>query len=398
MSFTLFLVIVGYIVAHSYLVWRFHKWFGLCSEFFKKKRFLFINSFIMTAMASTTVIAFFMPICNLQRYLQRLSNYWIGIAMYIFLYILVIDVIRLILRRIKKISGEFYGNRKTVWMVGIFIMISVGITSVYGILNAQYIRVTSYDVNIEKEAEVDSVKAVLIADLHLGYSIGYNMMKQMVDKINQQEPDVVFIAGDIFDNVYDGIDKPEEIIELLKQIKTKYGIYACYGNHDVSERLFGGFSIQSREEDFRDERMDEFLKEAGIIVLNDEATVIADSIALIGRIDYQKTCTPDGQRASMEDLIKMVDTDMPVLLIEHQPRFLEEVSQQGVDLMLSGHTHDGQLFPLTIGTGCMWKNPYGLKKYNNMYSIVTSGVGVYGPFMRVGTISEIAVINIKFGK
>lgn len=398
MGFTLFLVILGYIIAHVYLIWRFHKWFGLCSEFFKKKRFLFINSFIIIAMASTTVIAFFMPICNVQRFLQRLSNYWIGIALYIFLYILVIDIVRLILRRIKKISVEFYGNRKTVWVVGLIIMISVGVTSVYGILNAQYIRVTNYDVNIEKEAEVDSMKAVLVADLHLGYSIGYKMMEQMVDKINQQEPDVVFIAGDIFDNVYDGIYKPEEIIGLLKQIKTKYGIYACYGNHDVSERLFGGFSIQSREADYRDERMDEFLEEAGIVVLNDEATVIANSVALIGRIDYQKTCTADGQRESLESLMNRVDTDMPVIVLDHQPRDLEEVSQQGVDLMLSGHTHDGQFFPLTIATNLMWKNPYGLKRYNNMDSIVTSGVGVYGPLMRVGSISEICVVNIKFGK
>ncbi|MGN0480245.1 MAG: metallophosphoesterase, partial [Lachnospiraceae bacterium] len=364
----------------------------------KKKRFLFINSFIIIAMASTTVIAFFMPICNVQRFLQRLSNYWIGIALYIFLYILVIDIVRLILRRIKKISVEFYGNRKTVWVVGLIIMISVGVTSVYGILNAQYIRVTNYDVNIEKEAEVDSMKAVLVADLHLGYSIGYKMMEQMLDKINQQEPDVVFIAGDIFDNVYDGIYKPEEIIGLLKQIKTKYGIYACYGNHDVSERLFGGFSIQSREADYRDERMDEFLEEAGIVVLNDEATVIANSVALIGRIDYQKTCTADGQRESLESLMNRVDTDMPVIVLDHQPRDLEEVSQQGVDLMLSGHTHDGQFFPLTIATNLMWKNPYGLKRYNNMDSIVTSGVGVYGPLMRVGSISEICVVNIKFGK
>lgn len=398
MSFTLFLVIVAYVIAHMYLIWRFHKWFGLCSEFFKKKRFLFIISFIIFAMGSTTVIAFFMPISDVQRFLQKVSNYWIGVAIYAFMYILVIDIIRLILRKIKRISGEFYGNRKTVWIVGIFTMVAVTATSIYGVINAQYIRVTNYEVKIEKEAAVDELKAVLVADMHLGYSIGHKMMEQMVEKINKEEPDVVFIAGDIFDNIYDGIDKPEEIIELLKSIKTKYGMYACYGNHDVTERLFGGFSIQSSEEDYRDERMDDFMARAGIKMLNDEATVIADSIALIGRIDYQKTLTPDGERTSMEDLIKLVDTDMPVLLMDHQPRFMKDIAKTGVDLMLSGHTHDGQFFPLTIGTDIIWDNPYGLKKYDNMTNIVTSGIGVYGPFMRVGSISEFCVINIKFGK
>ncbi len=398
MSLILLIVIIGYALGHVYLVWRLHKWFTLCSEFFKKKRFLFINTFIIISMGCTTVVAFFLPICDVQRFLQKLSNYWIGIAMYAFLTIVVVDIVRLIMRKIKKIPKDFYGKKKTVWTLGIATTIAVSVVSIYGILNAQYIRVTRYEVAIEKEAKVDGIKAVLIADTHLGYSIGYDMIKQMVDKINKEEPDIVFFAGDIFDNVYDGIDKPDEIIELLKSIKTKYGVYACYGNHDVSERLFGGFSVKSQKESRRDWRMEAFLERAGITVLSDESVVIEDSIVLIGRLDYEKSGLPGNQRASITSLMETVDQEMPVILIEHEPRFLNEISEAGVDLMVSGHTHDGQFFPLNIGTALMWQNPCGCKDIDGMYSIVTSGVGVYGPFMRVGTKSEICVVDIKFGK
>lgn len=112
---------------------------------------------------------------------------------------------------------------------------------------------------------------VLLADLHLGYNIGCRQMEQMTEKVNAQNPDLVVIAGDIFDNEYEALDDPERLISILKGIKSKYGVFACYGNHDIQEKILAGFTFGSREgEKASDPRMDELLEKAGITLLRDE--------------------------------------------------------------------------------------------------------------------------------
>ena len=91
-----------------------------------------------------------------------------------------------------------------------------------------------------------------------------------------------------------------------------------------------------------------------------------------------------------------VDISKPTIVVEHEPRNLSEISKQGVDLHLAGHTHAGQIFPLSLGAMIMWPNLSGQKQFGNMTSIVTPGIGIYGPFLRVGTNSEISVVNVKF--
>ena len=117
-----------------------------------------------------------------------------------------------------------------------------------------------------------------MADFHLGYSVGYKMMEKMEDIINKEDVDLVLIAGDIFDNSYDSLDKPSRIKNSLKNIKSKYGKYAVFGNHDVDEKLFAGFSIGSSKKAFRDDRMNNMLKDAGIKILDDEVEEIKDYI------------------------------------------------------------------------------------------------------------------------
>ncbi|MFR7383656.1 MAG: metallophosphoesterase [Anaerostipes sp.] len=86
-------------------------------------------------------------------------------------------------------------------------------------------------------------------------------MKQMVTKVNQQNPDLIVIAGDIFDNEYDALDDPKQLIKIFRQLKSKYGVYAVYGNHDIDEKILAGFTFgSSREKKVSDPRMDEFVK------------------------------------------------------------------------------------------------------------------------------------------
>ena len=104
---------------------------------------------------------------------------------------------------------------------------------------------TPYDVTVDKTVEgMDEMKVVLVADLHLGYNIGEKQMQQMVDRINEQDTDLVVIAGDIFDNEWEAVEAPETIAATLCSIRSKYGVYACYGNHDIEEPVLAGFTFR----------------------------------------------------------------------------------------------------------------------------------------------------------
>ena len=144
--------------------------------------------------------------------------------------------------------------------------------------------------------------------------------------------------------------------------------------------------------------MDDFLKQSGIRILDDKAVLIDDSFYLAGRKDPQRSKKMKEDRLSPEDLLQDLDRDKPILVIDHQPKQLQELADAGCDIDLSGHTHDGQMFPGNLTTKLMWENSCGELKKDNMYSYVTSGVGVWGPAMRVGTDAEVMIIDVYFTK
>ena len=205
------------------------------------------------------------------------------------------------------------------------------------------------------------------------------------------------IAGDIFDNEYEALDDPDRLISILKGIKSKYGTYACYGNHDIQEKILAGFTFGGKHEKKEsDPRMDEFLKKAGITLLKDKGLLIADSFYLYGRPDFHRPGRWIDVRRTAEEITSDFDKDKPIIVIDHEPKDLDELSKAGVDLDLCGHTHDGQTFPGNLTVGLMWENSYGYLRKGDMHNIVTSGVGVFGPFMRLGTKAEICAVNVRF--
>ena len=220
----------------------------------------------------------------------------------------------------------------------------------------------------------------------------------MVDKINAENVDLVCIAGDFFDNEYDAVQYPEKTISILKNLKSTYGVYACWGNHDFKEKLLAGFTVPVKNGQHTDARMDDFLEQAGIRLLDDKSVLIDDSFYLAGRKDPQRSKKMKEDRLSPDELLKDLDPDKPILVIDHQPKQLQELADAGCDIDLSGHTHDGQMFPGNLTTKLMWENSWGELKKDNMYSYVTSGVGVWGPAMRVGTDAEIMIIDVYFTK
>lgn len=385
-----------YLGVSSYMMFRFFYWMKHCNHRFNWLRFKVPFAVVYLFMALSPVIAFLLPKSAVAIVIRRISTYWIGIMLYSLVYVVLFDLLRLIAKH-TKLKNTLLFSRGSVISIGSVVVACAVATCLYGIFNARNIKVNEYSVTVNKSCGSDKhLKAVLVADLHMGYAIGVDHITNMVEKINQQDADIVIIAGDIFDNSYDGMDDPEGIKAQLKSIKSKYGVYAVYGNHDIDEKILMGFTFDWGGKQLHSEKMTNFMKECNIKLINDESVLINDEFYLVGRRDTDKPGTEDGTRAEISELTKDLDKTKPIFVLSHEPDELQKTADAGADIDFSGHTHDGQLFPGNLTIGLFWENPCGMIKKDNMYSIVTSGVGVYGTFMRVGTDAEICSVDIDF--
>ena len=385
-----------YLGVSSYMMFRFFYWMKHCNHRFNWLRFKVPFAVVYLFMALSPVIAFLLPKSAVAIVIRRISTYWIGIMLYSLLYVVLFDLLRLIAKH-TKLKNTLLFSRGSVISIGSVVVACAVATCLYGIFNARNIKVNEYSVTVNKSCGSDKhLKAVLVADLHMGYAIGVDHITNMVEKINQQDADIVIIAGDIFDNSYDGMDDPEGIKAQLKSIKSKYGVYAVYGNHDIDEKILMGFTFDWGGKQLHSEKMTNFMKECNIKLINDESVLINVEFYLVGRRDTDKPGTEDGTRAEISELTKNLDKTKPIFVLSHEPDELQKTADAGADIDFSGHTHDGQLFPGNLTIGLFWENPCGMIKKDNMYSIVTSGVGVYGTFMRVGTDAEICSVDIDF--
>ena len=382
-----------YILLNIYVYIWLIRWMKACSKHFHKPVVKAIVIIIYSFFATSILTAFFLP----SRILKYIANIWFGSVLYIILTIAIVDLIRVILKRLVKVDPQKLASRKLFVSVGALCIVTIITVSLYGAINARIIRTTNYEATIHKKVEsMDSMKVVLIADLHLGYNKGYTHMKNMVREINKQDADLVVLAGDIFDNSYEAVEKPKETEALLRGIKSKYGVYACWGNHDIEEPILAGFTFDQKGKKEASDKMYEFLANSNITLLQDKGTLINDSFYLYGRADKHRPGRGITTRKTPAQITASMDHSKPILIIDHEPGELEELEAAGVDLDLAGHTHDGQMFPGNLTIKLMWENPYGLIKKGNMTEITTSGVGVFGPNMRVATKAEIVSVDVSF--
>ena len=390
-----------YILLNIYVLRWGYLWIGNCHHLFQSRIFRIILTVIYTLIALTPLTGFLIrKPAFLHRILKITSNYFLGIFMYILMVLFSIDVVRLILKY--AVHASWIQSRIVFAAVGACCICIVIIISFSGIYHAKHIKVTPYKITDDKSApDMDSLKIVLLADTHFGYNSGAVHAQEIVDKINEQQPDLVCIAGDIFDNEYDAVREPEKISEILRTIRSKYGVYACWGNHDLNEPILAGFTFKHKKEDskqLKDPRMKRFLQNSNIQLLEDEAVLIDNSFYVVGRKDASLIEKIEEKRKTPAQLTQKLDKDKTIIVIDHQPKELQELADAGTDLDLCGHTHNGQTFPGNLTIKPMWENPCGLLSKDNMTNITTSGAGVWGPAMRIGTDSEICSINIQLNK
>jgi uncharacterized protein len=170
----------------------------------------------------------------------------------------------------------------------------------------------------------------------------------------------------------------------FKRIKIKYGVYACLGNHDGMGSKVGDV-VKTFEA-------------SGINVLRDKAILINNSFYVVGRDDISQESQAKVKRKDLSDIIKDLDKSKPLILMDHQPRNLDDTQKQEIDLQVSGHTHRGQLFPANLITNAIFELDYGYLQKNNSNFIVSSGYGTWGPPIRIGSRCEIVEIDIGFNK
>jgi len=377
-----------YLALNYYLYKRSLGWLTVCIHMIHPDKIRFCYRILYWITGFSLLIAFVLPQSRLQRIFKILSNYWIGIFFCALFLAAAGDLIGLFIPK---------KDQSILAAAGVMILAAVLVFTVYGSIHARHIDTTDYVVTVDKAcAGRKELRVALVADLHLGYNSGLTQVKKTVKQINQGKPDLVCIAGDIFDNEYRAVKDPEKIETEFGKIQSTYGTYACWGNHDIGEKILGGFTFGTKKASDNDRQMEEFLSRSGIGLLDDKTILIDGAFYLAGRKDPSKARKMGELRREVKDLLKDCDLTKPVIVMDHEPKEFEQLSEAGTDLDLYGHTHDGQIFPGNLVTGMMWENSCGYKKVGNMNSVVTSGAGVWGPHLRVGTKSEVCQITVRF--
>lgn len=249
---------------------------------------------------------------------------------------------------------------------------------------AHNVWVTSYDLKTDKAG--GEMRVVMFADSHVGTTFDGAGLEKQVEKMNGLSPDVVVIAGDFVD---DDTDKEDMIAacRALGKLETKYGVFLSFGNHDkgyYDSRGYDGDELKAE------------LTKNGVRVLEDETVLIDDRFYIVGRKDRSEVERAGG-RADIAALCDSIDRDKYVLVIDHQPNDYDAEATAKVDLVLSGHTHGGQLFPVNYVGEWLGMNDrtYGYERREQTDFIVTSGISDWALKFKTGTKSEIVVVNIK---
>ncbi len=389
-----------YLLFQAYILLWLYAWADSCSPALHSPFFRVPVTVLYLFFAVSPLTGFLITKEPFHHFLRVISNYWLGTLEYILLFILTFDLIR-------RVTGHSFFMKyrypamlhtmpKNLVIFGGFAIVLILSVSIYGVLHARRVYVRHDPVVIEKSSSLPGLKIALIADLHLGYNSTKSHVRKIVDTINSQDVDLVCIAGDLFDNDFDAIKDPDEVADILSGIRSRYGTYACWGNHDVNEKILAGFTFPQKEKIVRDDRFSEFLNRAGITMLEDETVCIDDAFYLIGRRDEDMAKKEQFPRKTFAEITEPLGSSLPIIVMDHQPRELSEAADAGVDLDLSGHTHDGQMFPANIVIHFLWENACGVLKKGNMTSVVTSGAGVWGPAMRVGTNNEVVIAEVAF--
>jgi uncharacterized protein len=268
-------------------------------------------------------------------------------------------------------------------LAGGIVLVLLAALLIWGSRNAWSTVIRRYELDVDKRAG-DGRKELRIAvasDLHLGTVVGKGHLERLVKHMEGLKPDLILLPGDVLDDSIEPFIR-ENMADILKRMKAPLGIYACLGNHEY---------IGGHIEDYV-QRM----KDIGIGVLTDRTVLLENAFYVAGRKDKAVERFRKEGRLGLEELLAGTDRTLPVILLDHQPYGLGAAAEAGVDLMLSGHTHRGQMAPSHLITRRLFELDWGYLRKGAMHALVSSGYGFWGPPIRIGSRSEILSIRLRF--
>lgn len=347
------------LLGNVYVLW--HVW-----------RILPLPSWAKVVVVTLMVFAFLLLFVGFSRHVHlsmplatavyEIGTSWLIILLYLFMAFLLLDIGRWV----HLVPATFLKNS---WSGTLAVTAFMFIIFLYG--NIHYHQKVRQPLMLTTGKTLSrKMKVVMLSDLHLGYHNRRSEFAKWVDKINEEKADLILVAGDIIDKNIQPLEEQEMHQEFLR---LNAPVVACLGNHEY----YGGESNALL-----------FYKKADITLLRDSVTTVGD-LCIIGRDDRSNP-----KRKALSELMKGVDRTKYLVVLDHQPIQLEEAEQNGIDFQLSGHTHHGQVWPISWITESIYECAFGEWQRGSTRYYVTSGIGIWGGKFRIGTHSEYVVAEI----
>ena len=296
----------------------------------------------------------------------RIASMWLVLLLFVMYAALATFLLYLLLRRLMD-------EKPMARSLRIFAPLFLLALLLFSIYNA-YTPVVRYaDITLDKPLS-QPLRLAVASDLHLGSAFGGRQLEKLAQIVQQERADIVLLPGDIMDDNTDAY-RAENMQAQLSKLRAPLGVYATLGNHD----LFGHQAEIQAE-----------IERAGIHVLNDEAVVFKQGFSILGRPDELNK-----QRRDTAELLQSIDTSKPVILLDHRPSQIDLHSRLPIDIQVSGHVHNGQVAPANWIVRYLNRLAYGYEQIGNGHFFVTSGYGFWGVPFRLGSQSEVWIINIR---
>ena len=380
-AFIFVFMFAAFIAACIYLITRVRK-FAWVDKLAKDRKWLSILISALTCVVFIVVLSLTMGYINAIIFTIYMILFWLVCEFAFWL-------VGKVKNRTKLAADGVKPKKRKIYYAGVTAIIITIVYMSWGWYQAHNVWQKDYTIHTDKA--VGSIKLALIADSHTGTTFDGEGFAEHVKAIQAQDPDAVLIAGDFVDDDTSLIDM-KKCCEALGTLDTKYGVYYVFGNHDK------GYYASERRGYDGDDIIAE-LENNGVAVLQDETVLLGDSFYIIGRQDLSEVTDRGGSRADIEDLVKDLDDDKYQIVMDHQPADYANEKASGVDLVLSGHTHGGQLLLIKLFqeiTGMGGNDQiYGLEDLDGSDFLVTSGISDWAIKFKTGCRSEYVIIDIQ---
>lgn len=318
-----------------------------------------------------------------QMTVSRIGSLSLAFFLHVLLFVVLVDLVRVFQHFFHFIPNSLLSSIFTGKMLFFYGIGLAGIATLGGNINARNAMIKQVNLTIDKkDSQRDSLKVVLATDVHLGVIRSASHAKKLVRQINEQKPDIVLFGGDLVDHNPNPVMK-YDIGAYFEEIDAPLGVYATTGNHE----FIGKPTVTI-----------EYFERHGITFIRDSLFTIEGIVQIVGRDDKDKMSHTGEKRKSIASILQDNTLELPKLLLDHQPVDYDIAAEHDIDLMMSGHTHKGQMWPLSFITNMVYDNHYGLMQKANTWFYTSSGYGTWGPPVRTGNRPELVVFDLEFRK